>query len=483
MVWLAKRIVKTPIQGRCLWAAAIGILIIDWVGVATQVPQFLVGGRLGGECLGGECLVGECLVGEPQAAGGVQQVAAGGIPLALGGPRPVGVEQEAGRQESDDGKSAPGSVEIPADVAEFMETLRMAIASGSSRRIGQNFSLVGVVESLGQRALLPEVEGVDAAEWVKRLEVGLRPRFSAFRSMAWESTRWLNFERSAEDRVEILGRHYDVEGMSQPIRWYLQREGDRWRIYDFEMLGMGVRFSALLAWGMNMGAASNLRAGVLQEFAQSAELLQQGLLDEDGLEALVENADELMAAEVPQELRRFVLLIRAVAFMALEELAVALQDLGALEQLPVESPVLHQLRGEIYVVQERYELAIESFRKYGERLGFDAALHESISDAYQAMDKWELAAEHARLGLADQPLSIGCLASLAAALPAGRVEQLLPYFERHGYSEEALASVILWCVQTDRLAGARYTYKLLKEKQPSSELIAELRETLDFADF
>lgn len=425
----------------------------------------------------------QCLGEWPQEAGGVQQVEAGGIPQDLGGRRPVGADQATGRRESDDGKSASGSVEIPADVAEFMETLRMAIASGSSRRIGQNFSLAGVVESLGQRALLPEVEGVDEAEWVRRLEAWVRPRFSAFRSMAWESTRWLKFERSAEDRVEILGRHYDAEGMSQPIRWHLLREGDRWRVYDFEMLEMSARFSALLAWGMNVGASSDVGPGDLQEFAQSAELLRQGLLDEDGLEALVENADELMAAEVPQELRRFVLLIRAVAFMALEELDVALQDLGVLEKLPDESPILHQLRGEIYVIQERYELAIESFRKYGERLGYDAALHESISDAYQAIDKWELAAEHARLGLADQPLSIGCLASLAAALPPGAVEQLQPHFERHGHSEEVLASVILWCVETDRLAGARFAYKVLKEKQPSSELIEQLRETLDYADF
>lgn len=462
MVRLARRIVKTPIQWTRVWAVAIGILIVDLVGAAMLVPV--------------------CLGGGQQEIGGPQQES-GSVPPTSGGTRQDGANQSTPLRESEDGKSPPGFVALPADVAEFMETLRTAIASGSSRRVGQHFSLAGVVESLGQRALLPELEGVEEAEWVRRLEAGLRPRFSAFRSLAWESTKWLSFERSAEDRAEVLGRHYDAEGMSQPIRWYLLLEGDRWRVYDFEMLEMSARFSALLAWGMNVGASSNVKAGRLQEFAQSAELLRQGLLDEDDLEALVESADELMAAEVPEELRRFVLLIRAVALMALEELDVALQDLGTLEKLPVESPILHQLRGEIYVFQERYELAIESFRRYGERMGYDAALHESISDVYRAIDKWDLAAEHARMGLADQPLSIGCLASLAAALPAGQVEQLQPYFERHGYSEEALATVILWCVETDRLAGARFTYKILKEKQPSSELIEELREKLDYADF
>jgi len=413
-----------------------------------------------------------------------------GVPQEVGGSQQETVQEreaevaEAGRVPADEPvKPVSGPGEIPADVAAFMEELRLAMASGSARRIGQQFSLAGVVESLGQRDLLPKLEGVDDAEWVKRLEVGLRPRFSAFRSMAWETSKWLQFERSSEDRVEILGRHYDEDGTSQPIRWHLRREGDRWRVYDFEMLEMSARFSALLAWGMNMGPSATLPAGMLQEFAQSAELLRQGLLDEDDLEALVENADELMAADVPQELRRFVLLIRAVAYMALEELDVALQDLGTLEKMPVESPILHQLRGEIYAAQERYELAVESFRKYGDRLGFDAALHESMSDAYRAIDKLELATEQARLGLADQPRSIGCLASLAAALPAGQLEQLEPHFELHGHSEEVLASVILWCVETDRLEGARYAFRALKKHQPASELIESLKEILDYADF
>jgi hypothetical protein len=328
------------------------------------------------------------------------------------------------------------------------------------------------------------LEGFDKAEWAKRLESTLRPRFSTFHTLAWESTKWLTIEQAGDERVELLGRHYDADGLSQPIRWYLRREGGEWRVYDFEMLELSVRFSALLAWGMDMVATgSKLDPVVLRELAQSAELLRQGLLDEDDLEVLLENADSLMAGEISEELRRFVLLVRAITYIALDELDLALQDLAALEQLPVASPVLYHLRGEILVAQERFELGIEAFRRYGEKLGYDASLHESISDACLAVEKFDLAAEHARLGLADQPLSIGCLASLAAALPAGQLEQLEPYFARHRFSEEALASVLFWCVETDRIPGARYAYKALKQHRPESELIKEFREMLDYSDF
>lgn len=375
-----------------------------------------------------------------------------------------------------------GDVSVPDDVRLAMEELNNAFQSGSGRRIGQKFSVSAMFDLLVERQLISGTEE-ELTETRKLLETGLRGQFRTFSELAWVQAKWVRFERLDEQRVVVLARHYDSLEPIHTVRWWLKREEETWRVYDLEVVDFNLRISSMLGIGFSFAKDRPASLAALQELSVKVNSLASGMLEEEDLEELIELADEVLDDDYPEDFKRFGLLIRAMALMQLEELPEALDDLKKLEKMPTESPMLHGLRGDILVATEQYEAAIKSYVKLGEALGYDVSVHESIADAYLAMEEWENAEKHARLGLEDLPESMGCLASLAAALPPSKMAELEPFFRDNGYDEERLATVIYWCVEADRLAGARYAFKLLKEHHKDSDLIEEFREMLESADY
>lgn len=380
------------------------------------------------------------------------------------------------------GRSPTPELEVPDDVRLAMEDLNNALRSGSGRRIGQKFSIDAMFESLLERKLIPPLEEAKHAEIRTRMDAAMRSKYRSFAELAWTNVKWIRFERLDEQRVVLLGRHYAEDELSTSVRWWLKLEDDQWSVYDLEILDLNLRFSTMAGAGFSIGAKRPESLGAFQELTNVAELLNTGVLDEEGLENLVDNADLVLDDEFPTDIKRFVLLLRALALAQLDDATGALADLAALEKMPGESPILYRLRGEILAEREQYAAAIESFKKLGEGLGFDVSVHESLSDTFLAWGKFDQAAEHARLGLQDMPESYGCLASLAAALPSSKVAELEPFFKDHDYDENVLATVIMWCAEFDRMAGAKFAYQALKKHHPNSDLVEEWREDLDSAD-
>ncbi|MBL8890829.1 MAG: hypothetical protein JNL67_12690 [Planctomycetaceae bacterium] len=373
-------------------------------------------------------------------------------------------------------------VSVPEDVRLAMEELNNALQSGSSRRIGRKFSVAAMFDVLVERQLVSGSEA-ELAEFRKLLETGLRSQFRTFSDLAWVEAKWVRFEQLDEQRVVLLARHYDSIEPTHTVRWWLKREEESWQIYDFEIVDFNLRVSTMLGTGFSFAKDRPALLAAIQELSIKVNSLASGQLDEEDMEQLIEVADEVLDDEYPEDIKRFGLLIRAMALMQLDELPEALDDLKQLEKMPVESPILYGLRGDILSAQERFEAAIESYKKLGDSLGYDVSVHESIADAYLALGEWEKAEQQARLGLQDWPESTGCLASLAAALPPNKVAELDPFLRELDYDEEALATVIFWCIEADRLAGARFAYKLLKEHHQDSDLIEEFREALDTSDY
>ncbi len=379
------------------------------------------------------------------------------------------------------------AAEVPEDILQFMEELNAALKTGSARRLTSRISVPTLVKAMREMTLLPEMEEAENQKFIEALQAGLRSHVGRFTQMAWHEAKWIRFERLSDDRVILLGRHYDEDGVGSPIRWWLVREDDKWKFYDLEMLDVNIRFSYFAGLGFTAGVNQSPWVRQFTPLLSLIEQLQTGMLDEDELEDLIDLAsdllDEVLHADIPVEIRSFLMLYRALALVSLEELDEALSQLDRLEKLGVEVPILHQVRADIYSHQERYQLAIKSLITYGQLLGFDASVHESLSDAYLELGEQEKAAHHARQGLLDQPLSLGCLASLGAALPPNKTHELEPHFAKHDYDEYALVMVIDWCLVNEQLPGARFSFKLLKKHHPNSESIEEYRSQLDSADY
>jgi tetratricopeptide (TPR) repeat protein len=407
----------------------------------------------------------------PKQVGGASPAQEAELPVEKSPSIPQGVEKVSGQE-----------VVMPDDVCLALEDLNNAFASGSSRRIGRKFSMEAMFESLQERKLIPALEAAELSQLRERMEVAMRSKYRNFSELAWTHVKWTRFERLDDQRVVVLGRHYDANELSTSVRWWLKREADEWKVYDLEILDLNLRFSTLAGVGFSVAGKQLESMSAFQEISSAAEMLNSGMLDEADLEQLIENADLVLEDEFPDDIKRFALLLRAVALAQLDDATAALEDLEQLEKMPGESPILYRLRGEIFASQERHAAAIESFQKLGELLGYDVGIHEALSDIFLDWGKSEQAADQARLGLKDMPESVGCLASLAAALPASKVAELEPLFKDHDYDEYVLATVIEWCVEADRLAGAKFAYQILKKHHPNSDLVQEWGEDLDSVD-
>jgi tetratricopeptide (TPR) repeat protein len=295
--------------------------------------------------------------------------------------------------------------------------------------------------------------------------------------------KWIRADRINADQWVILGRHYDDQETCHPMRWWLIRQGDEWRLADLQFIDMNLRLSALMVVGFEQAPAVWPEIRTFARLLQVVDRFKEGNLDDSEIEQMIVLTERLEHTKLPVELKSTILLCRVLGLAYQEELDPALEALDQMEKLSPNTPIVHELRGQIYASQERFGLAIPQFLKYGQMVGFDASLYESMADAAMADGKEEQSATYARLGLADQPESLGCLASLAAVLPVPQLSELDPYFKRHQHSEEMLSMVIDWCLSSEKMPAARYAYRALKKHQPQSELIEDLRSRLDYADY
>ena len=341
---------------------------------------------------------------------------------------PAPTAPEEGRREVVEAFEQPADGEVPAGIHRLFDELGAELRRGDGTRIVNHFDPDRLIQEIDREGQLARAGANDA-----RARDGLRQGLAAGMTkkavvLRWDATevrrlRWLVPGREAV----VIARHTTSvlgEEVRFKMRWWVIRDGDRWRVYDLEDLSLGGRFSQLVG----LVVAEGLRGGRLPDWARPEVT---GAIN-DGMVAVL-NGDHAEAERrvsairpglLPRPLEAVRQVVLALAKEGLGRWDEALRACDEAEACNPDMPLVHFVRAVAYNQLGKFEEAVASGRKYVEALGPEADAYLQIGVALSRLGRHEEAAEALRAGLDDQPNFPEILDELRRCLPADRKEEV-----------------------------------------------------------
>lgn len=367
-----------------------------------------------------------------------------------------------------------------AEIESFFESIDLAFGSGPADVLelfsGDHFVASAVERGLLDREQARTQDGL-TEQLTRALQQAAEIWYDSFTSDAHDI---LKLEFRDDDSAEVFVRHWDDNlEVYAKYRWWLVDTGDGWKFFDVEDVEYNMRASALLG---SIHQASRDNQPWVRELTALVSAMLQDADDEgtDLVESIQDEVDQLLDRTIPDGLRAWVLSYKILWLLDQDgRTEDALDYIDEMEDLNGEYPAVWYLRGHALGDLEEYQAALDAFGLYAKRFGWDADICEYVSDTYFWMDNPARAAEFAEKGLADNPRSWGCLASLAVSLPADQKSKLDSHLGNLEHDEAAMEYVMDWAIELEDLDAARHVYQLLIRHHPDSELIGYYQEILD----
>ncbi len=371
---------------------------------------------------------------------------------------------------------------IHREVATFFTALGKAFLHGDVSTIRRHFSSEKLIESAEARGLIDIPGGSRRSEFLRGFDVGFQQSMGQWsEAMGWHQQEIRKIARLDTDTLLVYARFWDDElEVHTKSRWWLSRIDGEWRAFDWEDFDQNMRVSTLM--GSMFGAVTS-KAAWLSSFQAMMQAYSAANATGDMVSALTDiqpKIDQLLThRNLPMAIETMARTLRSGGFVVMEEFEKALVELDRIEKLDGGNPLVHYQRGVARSGLEQWDLAIESFEKYAETLGWDADVHELVSDAYYGKGDVPQAISHAEKGLADQPNSWGCLSSIAIALPLDRLEELVPHFSKLEDAESAYLTVIDYAVASEDETKARALLQQFERAYAQSEYLEECRDMVE----
>ena len=222
------------------------------------------------------------------------------------------------------------------------------------------------------------------------------------------------------DRVRAIVRTREPQGVGIYVRWYLVRDDEGWRVYDWEDLDGGLRASVVMG-GMLAGGEGGVRD--VRLFLEGIQSLQQYLLDEDLAQADVLLA-RLSTLDLPAYLEAIYWLNLSALRSAQWRHEEALEALDRAEELSPDMPILDYQRATLLLDEGRPAESLVFARRYAERLGGDADIDLLIGAALESLGRTDEAFAVVLRGLDDDPSSADLVGALVRVCPEDRLGEV-----------------------------------------------------------
>lgn len=248
------------------------------------------------------------------------------------------------------------------------------------------------------------------------------PMFKRFRKLELKRVKRLE----SDDEALAYAAHRDEDGTGVKMRWWLRKSQGRWRIYDFEDLDGGIRFSTgfSLAFDSLIGKQPDPRIQpALQAMATAARLFIAKRFDE--AEPLLRSTS---GAPLPAPLAALRDMELGALLVMRGQFAEALTHLDRALELQADMPAAVLLHGTCYNGLGRYAEALPYGRRYIDMLGSDDAGYLMIGISLANLGHTDEAIAAFRLGLDDYSDSVENLVSLAEVLPPDRLREAADRF-------------------------------------------------------
>jgi tetratricopeptide (TPR) repeat protein len=354
-------------------------------------------------------------------------------------PRAPAARPEDPEQRRQEVAAAFATAPAELDPAEAAALHQLFDGLGAAMRRGDTMAVGGYLDSDRMAATLERLPGWPDLGFRERralasgLQRGLSQAMVLNPALHWDRVRVQRFypAQGAPEAV-VYVRHWQGPGPeSSKIRWWLVRDGARWRFYDLEDLDSGVRVST----SVGTVVASAAVGGRFQLPAWASSFQQhfvpaiQAFMKED-LDAAEQHLAGLPNAGLPSHIEAMRFVLTASVRLRREDPAGAVQLLDRAERLNADLPIAQLLRAAAYNRLDRHEEAAECARKHLALLGDDALAYENLGVALEALGQNAPAADAFRKSLDDAPDSPDVLHALCRVLNAGQMAEIGPRFAR-----------------------------------------------------
>lgn len=289
----------------------------------------------------------------------------------------------------------------------FFDECSGKIGSGNSAEFREVFDSRMTLRLLKNQQMLPANLG-NEDRLVDSMDAAMAERLAdPVMGIAWEKheIRGVQFIKDDVEAV-IYVRHWDADDVASKMRWWLMRDGDHWRAYDFEVLELSMRFSVMMGFGFKMADKKDPSAKYLPELMSA---IQRGI---EGDESAMETLQDLEDVGFPPVMESLRLVM----------LAAGLTDAGDYEQglalaeraLAINSdmPAVYLIESACYNGLSRYDEALKSADIYAKFLGKDSEYFVETGNAFAGLREQEKALDAYRQGLADDSQAGDCVLGL-----------------------------------------------------------------------
>lgn len=353
---------------------------------------------------------------------------------------------------------------VEQQVNSFFTTLGLAFTRADDRKLASMFDIEAMVTNVEQQGFA-RLNASDRTAILGILGRGIGPQMAG-------NSEFLGFREHTLHRIEPITERQVVAYMrywmptmenNASMRWWLQRDSEgQWRAYDYEDLNQGIRSSAIL--GSIIASKNSQQAPYwIDGFEKVLQHLRGDLLpDLEKNRRVLFSIDDLLLRRLPSAVENFFRVARIRILTDSEEFQEALHEIGRLEEIEPDLPLLHHHRGVCYTELGAYPTAIKHYTRYAEQMGWNCDIHELVGESYFRQENLPMALQHAERGLADRATASGCIILFAKSVPMERFAEV--------------ATWVAGCGDPQNVYGLILDTLVEKGSNPRSEALRELLE-------
>jgi tetratricopeptide (TPR) repeat protein len=392
---------------------------------------------------------------------GIAVVAAGVARFheALGGrrllPRPAEDPDQRRREVAEAFSRAPQELTEAEEraIRELFDGLNGALQRSDAVAVGNHFDADRMLAEMERQPGWPSYRLGQRRQILTGMAAGIGQSLVRNPLFRWDRIRIQRYY-PAEGPPEALVyvRHFsDEDSVSFKTRWWLMRDGDRWRVYDFEDLDAGNRASSTMGVAMASLLAARQPPPWMSAVRDNLQPAYQAIAA--GETDRAERQLTALPAGLPGTIDAVRLALLASIRLGQNRAEECLQLLDQAEARNPDLPMAHALRAAACNQLGRFEDAVRHGRRHIELLGDDANTYEQIGIALERLSRHDEAADAYRKALDDVPDSPELLRTLCRLLPGGQKKEIGERFARLKKPAEDFEVFADWFVDTkDRAA-------------------------------
>jgi predicted Zn-dependent protease len=339
-----------------------------------------------------------------------------GAPSPTSPPARAEENQEERRQELREafgGQKPPALEDVEQELKSLFEDLGAAYRASKGEAILAYYDLDRLADEIASTGAIPLPDANAKRAFVQGARQGMAATLQAQSpAMQWTATEIRNIKRLNNEEAVVIARHQGPNEAPLKLRWWVIRRAGAWKVYDMEVLDMGIRISTTAASfaGRGGGDLAEIRQAIAA-LGEAAKAAQLG--DLDTAEKKLKQAER---AKLSNSLEAVRLLMVGVVQLDRGRPKEALETLDRAEKLSADMPMLGFLEGMALNRLGRWEEALKHLEAYRDLLGEDAVVCFQLGESLRGLRRFPEAAAAHRKSLDYNPKNVEAFLALLHSL-------------------------------------------------------------------